>query len=54
MAPYSYRESKGAWEKASSEPYERAALNERAAKKAGEKENGKRERMRERERRGSL
>lgn len=50
MAPYSERETEEAWEKASSGPYKKAALNERAAvKKAGEKENGTRERIRERE-----
>lgn len=37
MAPYSERETEGAWEKASSEPSERAALNEQAAKKERKK-----------------
>lgn len=51
MAPYSERECEGAWGKTSSRPYKKnvkKTLNEQAAaKKAGEKENGERERTRE-------
>lgn len=56
VAPYSERETEEAWEKASSRPYKKAALNERAAVRESGRDRKWKERKnkRKRERRGSL